>query len=44
MLALANAVQHQTPITDIMDNGWTSMTGMQINRHLSSSRAPEMPA
>jgi indolepyruvate ferredoxin oxidoreductase alpha subunit len=30
--ALANAVQHQTPITVIiMDNGWTSMTGMQIN-------------
>ena len=30
--ALANAVQHQTPITlIIMDNGWTSMTGMQIN-------------
>ena len=30
--ALINAVQHQTPITlIIMDNGWTSMTGMQIN-------------
>jgi indolepyruvate ferredoxin oxidoreductase alpha subunit len=30
--ALVNAVQHQTPITLIvMDNGWTSMTGMQIN-------------
>ncbi len=30
--ALANAVQHQTPITlIIMDNGWTSMTGMQVN-------------
>lgn len=30
--ALASAVQHQTPITlIIMDNGWTSMTGMQIN-------------
>ena len=29
---LVNAVQHQTPITVIiMDNGWTSMTGMQIN-------------
>lgn len=29
---LVNAVQHQTPITlIIMDNGWTSMTGMQIN-------------
>jgi indolepyruvate ferredoxin oxidoreductase alpha subunit len=30
--ALVNAVQHQAPITlIIMDNGWTSMTGMQIN-------------
>ncbi len=30
--ALVNAVQHQTPITVIiMDNGWTSMTGMQVN-------------
>jgi indolepyruvate ferredoxin oxidoreductase alpha subunit len=30
--ALANAVQYQTPITlIIMDNGWTSMTGMQVN-------------
>ncbi len=30
--ALVSAVQHQTPITVIiMDNGWTSMTGMQIN-------------
>ena len=30
--ALVNAVQHQTPITlIIMDNGWTSMTGMQVN-------------
>jgi indolepyruvate ferredoxin oxidoreductase alpha subunit len=29
---LANAVQHQTPLTlIIMDNGWTSMTGMQVN-------------
>jgi indolepyruvate ferredoxin oxidoreductase alpha subunit len=32
MPALANAVQYQTPITlIIMDNGWTSMTGMQFN-------------
>jgi indolepyruvate ferredoxin oxidoreductase alpha subunit len=29
---LVNAVQHQTPLTlIIMDNGWTSMTGMQVN-------------
>ncbi len=30
--SLVNAVQHQTPLTlIIMDNGWTSMTGMQVN-------------
>jgi len=30
--ALANVVQHHVPITIvIMDNGWTSMTGMQVN-------------
>ena len=30
--ALINAVQHQVPLTVIiMDNGWTSMTGMQVN-------------
>jgi indolepyruvate ferredoxin oxidoreductase alpha subunit len=30
--ALVNAVQHQVPLTlIIMDNGWTSMTGMQTN-------------
>ncbi len=29
---LINAVQHQTPLTlIILDNGWTAMTGMQIN-------------
>ncbi len=29
---LVNAVQHQTPLTlIILDNGWTAMTGMQIN-------------
>ncbi len=29
---LVNAVQHQVPMTlIIMDNGWTSMTGMQVN-------------
>jgi indolepyruvate ferredoxin oxidoreductase alpha subunit len=30
--ALINAIQHQVPLTlIIMDNGWTSMTGMQVN-------------
>ncbi len=29
---LVNAIQHQVPLTlIIMDNGWTSMTGMQVN-------------
>ncbi len=29
---LINAVQHQTPLTlIILDNGWTAMTGMQVN-------------
>lgn len=29
---LINAVQHQVPLTlIILDNGWTSMTGMQVN-------------
>jgi indolepyruvate ferredoxin oxidoreductase alpha subunit len=29
---LVNAVQHQTPLTlIILDNGWTAMTGMQVN-------------
>ncbi|MFQ6099820.1 MAG: thiamine pyrophosphate-dependent enzyme [Anaerolineae bacterium] len=29
---LINAIQHQVPMTLIvMDNGWTSMTGMQVN-------------
>jgi len=29
---LINAIQHQTPLTMIiMDNGWTAMTGMQVN-------------
>ncbi len=29
---LLNAIQHQAPLTlVIMDNGWTSMTGMQVN-------------
>lgn len=30
--SLVNAVQHRVPLTlIIMDNGWTSMTGMQVN-------------
>lgn len=30
--ALINAVQHRVPITVvILDNGWTAMTGMQVN-------------
>ncbi len=30
--ALVNVVQHQIPITVIiLDNGWTAMTGMQVN-------------
>ena len=29
---LINAIQHKTPLTlVILDNGWTSMTGMQVN-------------
>jgi indolepyruvate ferredoxin oxidoreductase alpha subunit len=29
---LVNAIQHNTPLTlVILDNGWTSMTGMQVN-------------
>ena len=29
---LINAIQHRTPLTlVVMDNGWTSMTGMQVN-------------
>ena len=32
LLGLVSAIQHQTPLTlIIMDNGWTSMTGMQVN-------------
>lgn len=36
--SLVNAVQNNTPITVvIMDNGWTAMTGMQVN----ANTAPE---
>jgi indolepyruvate ferredoxin oxidoreductase alpha subunit len=38
---LINAVQHQVPLTlIIMDNGWTSMTGMQINPGTDESFQP----
>jgi indolepyruvate ferredoxin oxidoreductase, alpha subunit len=38
---LVNAVQHQTPLTlIIMDNGWTSMTGMQPNPGTDAARQP----
>jgi indolepyruvate ferredoxin oxidoreductase alpha subunit len=40
--ALANVVQHQVPITVvIMDNGWTSMTGMQVNPGTSETFQPD---
>ncbi len=36
---LINAVQHQVPLTlIIMDNGWTSMTGMQVNPGTAESQ------
>jgi indolepyruvate ferredoxin oxidoreductase alpha subunit len=37
MPGLVNAVQHNTEITVIvMDNGWTAMTGMQVNANTSN--------
>lgn len=37
MPALLNAVQNQTPIIAvIMDNGWTAMTGMQVNANTAA--------
>lgn len=39
--SLINAVQHQVPLTlIIMDNGWTSMTGMQANPGTSKEFQP----
>ncbi len=36
---LINAVQHNVPLTlIIMDNGWTSMTGMQVNPGTADAR------
>jgi indolepyruvate ferredoxin oxidoreductase alpha subunit len=38
---LINAIQYQVPLTlIIMDNGWTCMTGMQINPGTSASFQP----
>jgi indolepyruvate ferredoxin oxidoreductase alpha subunit len=38
---LLNAIQHQLPLTlVIMDNGWTSMTGMQVNPGTEESLQP----
>ncbi len=38
LAGLVNAIQHQTPLTlIIMDNGWTSMTGMQVNPSTDSA-------
>jgi indolepyruvate ferredoxin oxidoreductase, alpha subunit len=39
MAGLVNAVQHQASIvTIILDNGWTSMTGMQVNPGTDAAR------
>jgi indolepyruvate ferredoxin oxidoreductase alpha subunit len=39
MAGLVNAVQHRTPIVlVILDNGWTSMTGMQVNPGTDGAR------
>jgi len=39
---LINAVQHRVPLTLIvMDNGWTSMTGMQVNPGTAEEFQPE---
>ena len=38
---LINAVQHRVPLTlVVMDNGWTSMTGMQVNPGTSEEFQP----
>ncbi|MFC2030814.1 thiamine pyrophosphate-dependent enzyme [Chloroflexota bacterium] len=39
---LINAVQHQVPLTlIIMDNGWTAMTGMQVNPGTEAGYQPD---
>jgi len=38
---LINAIQHRVPLTlVVMDNGWTAMTGMQINPGTASEEQP----
>ena len=38
---LINAVQHRVPLTlVVMDNGWTAMTGMQVNPGTEEDRQP----
>jgi len=38
---LINAIQHQIPLTlIIMDNGWTAMTGMQVNPGTGEASQP----
>jgi indolepyruvate ferredoxin oxidoreductase alpha subunit len=40
--ALVNAVQHRTPLVlVILDNGWTSMTGFQVNPGTAAAMQPE---
>jgi len=39
---LVNAIQHSTPLTlVILDNGWTSMTGMQVNPGTDAAFQPK---
>jgi len=39
---LINAIQHRVPLTlVVMDNGWTAMTGMQVNPGTDEARQPE---
>jgi indolepyruvate ferredoxin oxidoreductase alpha subunit len=41
MPGLVNAIQHRVPLTlVILDNGWTAMTGMQINPGTDESQQP----
>jgi indolepyruvate ferredoxin oxidoreductase alpha subunit len=39
---LVNAIQHRVPLTlVVMDNGWTAMTGMQINPGTAAEQQPD---
>ncbi len=39
---LVNAIQHRVPLTlVVMDNGWTSMTGMQVNPGTDEQAQPD---